>query len=243
MTTNLASAGRILPKRVRAGASTFLRDDVRRHIDFRKSRAYVLGHDISFGGIYLQTPQHREPSEAEPHSDRLRQQVLTAAARLQSELGDTVSVQTFDSSEIYWGDCARLAPHIILTIDGWACAITEQHFDGPVFKPGPYSNRYTGSHRMNGVFLAHGPDIKKSARLSDAKIYDVAPTILHIFGVAIPTDMDGRVLREIFDGTSELAMREVSYSEAGRPPLQTPPPSEEDDQRVREHLRGLGYLE
>ena len=39
----------------------------------------------------------------------------------------------------------------------------------------------------------------------------MAPTILHMFGIPIPKDMDGRVLKEIFKG--ELAMQEIKYQE------------------------------
>jgi predicted AlkP superfamily phosphohydrolase/phosphomutase len=34
----------------------------------------------------------------------------------------------------------------------------------------------------------------------EASVYDVAPTVLHIYGVEQPRQMRGRVLNEIFDG-------------------------------------------
>jgi len=52
---------------------------------------------------------------------------------------------------------------------------------------------------MNGIFVAKGPRIKKGIKIDGAKIYDIAPTILHIFGLPIPNEMDGRVLKEIFN--------------------------------------------
>ena len=39
------------------------------------------------------------------------------------------------------------------------------------------------------------------------------PTILHMFDIPNPKDMDGRVLNEIFKEDSELAKREIKYQE------------------------------
>ncbi|MBS7270442.1 MAG: hypothetical protein KIH10_16595, partial [Candidatus Freyarchaeota archaeon] len=50
-------------------------------------------------------------------------------------------------------------------------------------------------------------------RIGDVKIYDLAPTILHMFNVPVPRDMDGRVLTEIFREDSEPAKRQVLYQD------------------------------
>jgi len=53
---------------------------------------------------------------------------------------------------------------------------------------------YKSCHLMNGIFIAYGPDIAKGRKISGAQIYDIAPTILHMFGLPVPNDMDGKVL-------------------------------------------------
>ena len=47
-----------------------------------------------------------------------------------------------------------------------------------------------------------GPGIKHDFRLMGfaASVYDVAPTLLHIYGIEEPKQMHGRVLTEIFEG-------------------------------------------
>jgi arylsulfatase A-like enzyme len=67
-----------------------------------------------------------------------------------------------------------------------------------------------GWHARQGVFMAYGPDIKRE-RLSDLKIYDITPTILHMLGVPVPGDVDGRVLTEIFKPESKAGERPVVY--------------------------------
>jgi len=52
-----------------------------------------------------------------------------------------------------------------------------------------------------GIFIAIGPNIKRDVRLMGftVSVFDIAPTILNLYGVAQPTQMKGRVLSEIFE--------------------------------------------
>jgi hypothetical protein len=52
-------------------------------------------------------------------------------------------------------------------------------------------------------------------KIDAIKIYDIAPTILHIFNLPIDPEMDGRVLTEIFRENSEPAQRAVIYRRVG----------------------------
>jgi len=50
-----------------------------------------------------------------------------------------------------------------------------------------------------------GPRIKRGVHIlgQQMSVFDVAPTVPHIYGVAIPLQMKGRVLAEVFEGTNE----------------------------------------
>ena len=49
-------------------------------------------------------------------------------------------------------------------------------------------------HRRFGIFVMRGPGVEGAARLEEASIYDVAPTILALFGQPVPRSWPGRVL-------------------------------------------------
>jgi predicted AlkP superfamily phosphohydrolase/phosphomutase len=55
-----------------------------------------------------------------------------------------------------------------------------------------------------GVFIAIGPNIKRDVRLMGftVSVFDIAPTILNLYGIPQPTQMKGRVLSEIFEAPS-----------------------------------------
>ncbi len=101
----------------------------------------------------------------------------------------------------------------------------------------------SGDHRMHGILIARGPHIRSGSRVEGARIIDYAPTILHAFGVEIPSDMDGRVLEEIFteEYMSQNPVR--SYDASGTvEPEKTVTLTEEESDEIRERLRSLGYL-
>ncbi|ASJ10309.1 phosphodiesterase [Thermococcus sp. P6] len=71
---------------------------------------------------------------------------------------------------------------------------------------------YKGDHEIHGVFSAYGENIKDQIEFEKSpRVYDIAPTILHIFGLPIPNDMDGRVLMEIFKEDNQFAKRKPKY--------------------------------
>jgi len=59
-----------------------------------------------------------------------------------------------------------------------------------------------------GLFIAMGPEIKRGTRISGMpmSVFDIAPTILHIYGVPVHPQMKGRVLTEIFEDTKAIAI-------------------------------------
>jgi len=58
------------------------------------------------------------------------------------------------------------------------------------------------------VFVASHPDVSPG-RKDGIDLIDLCPTILHVFGVNIPNDVDGKVLHEVFKEGSDLNKRPV----------------------------------
>ena len=59
--------------------------------------------------------------------------------------------------------------------------------------------RHSGNHRMNGILLMKGAALRRGVKIEGAEIIDLAPTILHLLGLPIPSYMDGKVLKEALD--------------------------------------------
>jgi predicted AlkP superfamily phosphohydrolase/phosphomutase len=81
------------------------------------------------------------------------------------------------------------------------------HMDHEKTTPVIAKHDFADGDDVPGSFFAMGPGIKHNSRLMgfEASVYDITPTILHIYGIEQPKQMRGRVLTEIFDGSQNKA--------------------------------------
>jgi predicted AlkP superfamily phosphohydrolase/phosphomutase len=63
-----------------------------------------------------------------------------------------------------------------------------------------------------GSFIAIGPDIKRDVHLLGftVSVFDIAPTILKVYGIPQPAQMKGRVLSEIFEAPASQAAQRTA---------------------------------
>ena len=107
-----------------------------------------------------------------------------------------------------------------------------------------WENQLWGHARKpDGIFMvAGGPTIPSPDR-GDVSIFDIAPTVLALLGVAAPDDMDGRVLAELFaaDFWEAHPVRRVPTYERPRDAIAE---GEEGavDERILQQLEALGYV-
>jgi predicted AlkP superfamily phosphohydrolase/phosphomutase len=226
----------------RLGESVFLS---RRHIDWSRTRAYAQGN---FGQIFI-NEQGRQPQGCVPAAD-VRPLLNDLKARLASiphpETGEPLVEHVYEREELYSGPHAHLAPDLTVVLRDWRYRtiglhdFTTHRVISPAFGP-------TGDHRMEGLFIADGPAFVPGSKLSNANLLDIAPTVLHLLGVPVPADMDGRVLSEILnpahvpDAASSV---DEPLPSSGPPNGDSVPGAytEEEDAAIQQRLADLGYL-
>lgn len=67
-------------------------------------------------------------------------------------------------------------------------------------------------HRNFGIFCLKAEGVRRGERIYGASVLDVAPTVLHLFGLPAGADMDGKVLINAFENQS-LPERVASWDE------------------------------
>ena len=101
----------------------------------------------------------------------------------------------------------------------------------------------SGGHRMDGVWALSGPDVLGLGYIDSlVRIFDLAPTALHMLGAPVPKYMDGQVLQQwLRTKTPILSSEAEAHSRVGV--LQAETNSAEDEEKMLQRLRDLGYLE
>jgi predicted AlkP superfamily phosphohydrolase/phosphomutase len=136
--------------------------------------------------------------------------------------GETIVKRVFRRDEIYHGPYCDEAPD--LTLDWWDTSLFSTSPSLPertgeplveiIERKPPTTAEWGGTHRRDGILIAHGKPFRKGIEIEGARLIDMAPTILHLMGQAAPDDMDGRVLEELFE--PEFHARQPIQTRSGR---------------------------
>jgi predicted AlkP superfamily phosphohydrolase/phosphomutase len=178
-------------------------------------------------------------AEYERVRDELRERLLAAR---DPATGEPVVTAVHRREDIYHGPHAEGGADLLVETARTVCMI-EGLGRSALMPAGRAPEERTGNHARDGILVAWGPDVRRGTTLPLAAIEDVAPTVLHLLGLPVDADMDGRVLTEALRAES-LAARPVAVAEE---PYRLPDHaafrySAEDEQRIQDMLEGLGYV-
>ena len=209
-------------------------------VDWSRTVAYSIGH---VGQVYinLNGRQPRGIVRLEEY-EAVRRRVIEVLGTLRNPItGEPLVDRILTREQVCVGPYCEHGPDLHLVMDDYryiACplfATNSRLITGQI-------RGDSGCHRPNGVFLAYGSTLKRGACIRGARIVDLAPTLLHLMGEAVPDDMDGRVLHEIFRPAFEEA-HAVRYQVAATVGSREERVlSSEEEVEIEERLRGLGYL-
>jgi predicted AlkP superfamily phosphohydrolase/phosphomutase len=212
-----------------------------RDVDWSRTKAFAFGGN---GEIFINVRGRDAEGVVEPGQEyeEVREQIMAGLAKLTIPgTGQPLVARSYKKEELYHGEEMDAMPDILIEPADWNysdCGDLEfssnKLFDSPVV--------ISGHHRKNGILALTGRGAKSGLKLDGTNILDLAPTILYLLGQPVPEDMDGRVLKEALTDDF-LAEQPIEIrATTGRFAAGEVDWSEEEEEAVKERLRGLGYL-
>ncbi len=201
-------------------------------LDWTSTTAF---NDSDWGYIYFNV-KGRDPQGVVELGDceRLGEEIAAGLGEIRDPLtGERLSGRVRRKEEIYSGRYIDEAPDLVVeTDDRMPAFISKVGYGNCV------AQERWASHRREGFFLGWGPDIATGAAETPVEMVDVAPTVLHLLGLPVPTDMQGEVRLDLLGPSAHRAVERCS-------PLPSPsrsvsPPGQSD---LVSRLRAVGYLE
>ena len=220
-------------------------------LDWTHTQAFSIGNQ---GNICINL-QGREPQGIVPPDEyeAVRDKIITRLNELRDpDTGEPIVERVYRREELYQGDQVELAPDLLIRWrdDEYLAKKDIDTATGQIFRRDLKFGRFasdaaldqTGTHKLHGILILHGDAVTPGSRIEGAQLADLAPTILYLMDEAIPGEMDGRVLLEPLKEalTSARQMRHAEGEEPGN--FGGGSYVEEDEEIVRERLRGLGYV-
>lgn len=211
-------------------------------VDWSRSRCYSYGYH---GQVFVNL-QGREPQGIVPPS-KYEATLANLEARLRVLVdpadGQPVVTRIARGRELFGDAVDHGAPDLVLVMRDLGY-ITRQGYEfghgaGEIF--GAPASHETGSHREIGVGVLSGPGIRPGGWETPVSIADLAPTLLHLLGVAAPSSMDGRVLTEHLVATPGAELVEPAALRVDSAATDAALSAEEEEE-LRDRLRKLGYL-
>ncbi len=162
--------------------------------------------------------------------------------------GERVVERAYRREEIYTGPFVNVSPDLRVVWQEYAQERRIHCAAGDLWANACWGlSGQTGDHAPVGIFIAGGRNSARGMQIRGAQIIDIAPTVLHALGVAVPAEMDGRVLGEVFASEFRPASSpapEIMADEAqGAAPAAGLAYSADEQAQVEERLKALGYLD
>ncbi|WP_266077819.1 alkaline phosphatase family protein [Haladaptatus caseinilyticus] len=200
-------------------------------VDFEETVAFAHGS----GNVYINDTIRFDPGVVTPEDvPAIKEDLRSMFEGLTDPQTEDRVLKVHDGDELFPTD-PRSPDLVVKGRDEYETAVS---LTRDVFRD---SGSKVASHRPEGIFFAWGPSIEQGTTTTDANVTDIAPTVLHSLDEAVPSDADGRVLKEIFHSGSKPGHRAVSQREYGE--SGTPAAVEANFDDVEDRLRGLGYME
>jgi predicted AlkP superfamily phosphohydrolase/phosphomutase len=165
------------------------------NVDWAKTSAYSLG----LGQIYVNLIGRELKGAVRPGEEygQVKRRIQEKLRVLRDpDTDESVVVDVYDRDDIYHGPFFENAPDLVVGFEpgyrvSWQTCLGGMPPGNVVDNPEKWSGDHCSvdPHRIPGILF-----VNRVLEREEPSIFDIAPTVLDLFGVALPSEMDGRPL-------------------------------------------------
>ena len=165
-------------------------------VDWENTKAVAIDAG-PYVAIYFNTTDRPCGVLAEDEVDGFREKLLAGLREvIDPDSGRGLEVKTHTAEDLYTEERGSNAPDVFVELDKGILPSRNLCEDEGLF--GDFKLQ---PHERNGMFIANHPSVVKG-RFDNASLVDITPTILHMKGIPVFNEIDGRVLEELFKNGS-----------------------------------------
>jgi len=182
-------------------------------VDWSRTKAYAVG----FGGIYLNLEGREAQGIVKPGAvDELKREIREGLRALVDDVEGVQPVrEVYDAQKVYSGPYVRDAPDLIVGFRpghrvGWA-SVTGGISDEVIEDNTRY---WSGDHNFNPPDVPGMLFSNRAIAAESPSIMDLGPTVLDLFGVAVPAYCDGKSLMPATPAAGDVSKSGTSAARA-----------------------------
>ncbi len=213
-------------------------------VDWSRTKAYLSSAGAQSVSINLRGRQPEGSVEPGLEYETAMREVIAALEGLvDPRTGESPLASVNRREDLYDGPFVENAPDIVI-VPREGYAIVKEFADDVFCDIGGGWHDHIAEHAREGVLMLRGPGVRRGQEMADHHLRDIAPTLLHLCGQPVPGYMDGSVVEDAFEvGWQSEHPVVKTGGEAFVPSEETlGRMSPEEEELLKERLRGLGYL-
>lgn len=215
--------------------------------DWKKVKAYIAGESI-YSLLYLNSKDKKEKSiKMDEEYKKIRNQIREELMCLKDTITNESAIKdVLYKEDVYHGMYTDYAPDLIVVPkEGYAFSQRPILMKNDIFySPDVSKGDNSGTHRMDGMFVFYGNNIKKGIKVDNFRLIDIAPNLLYLLNINTPVYMDGIIRRDIYNiETKTIVSQQSVFEDINKNILENDNSYTADEEKIIEQrLRNLGYM-
>jgi predicted AlkP superfamily phosphohydrolase/phosphomutase len=213
-------------------------------IEWAQTSAYRVPLKPQFEGIEINLKGRQTHGVVHPggeYEQLVSSLIESLEALVDPSAGQPIFANIYRREQLYSGPYLEKIPDIVAQFAEGYDGGTHIHGDLVTDIPMSLLRAWPGNHKLNGILIARGRAFRSGIQFHGANLVDLLPTILYLFDVPIPEDLDGRVVEDLFSSEFQRKTKrteKISYQRAtGSEQLTT-----DEEEEIINRLKGLGYM-